>query len=315
MYFDTIHISNTNYSAVKTALEQWIELYIEDLDPNLTFYIFKISETFTFIETNQTIGNKYFNFLINYLTYPDNQRGFISVKGFTIISDCKLYPKNFDGKPVQIYVSENDTEYDNVNAVLESGETYKIDFGRKTVKIDEEIAFEKPDISYKTKSPETIVVDKKKVKENQFNSKLKGFNRRFLWISNLYILSLLILSYLLYNGEYFEGLMIVFSLGLFMWIMIEHEFLKVNKHYLKMLSVALFLGLYGYFIAEENSDELWLLTSRSGLYFLLLYQILRCFFKLIFKREPKFDDKSKVIEDRIYSILLTIGSILLIFVI
>lgn len=315
MQLNTIHIANTDYSVIKTALKQWIELYIEDLDPNLTFKLYKYSETLTIIELNQAIENKYFNFLINYLTYPDNQRDFISVKGFTVITDNQIFSKNHLGKSVQIYVSKNDIEYDNVNAVLTSGETYKIDFGGKTTKIDDEISYSNPEIEFRNKKSETIIVDKKELTENQFNTKIKGFNRRFLWISNIYILGLIILSYLTYNSDYFEGLMIVFSLGLFMWIMIEHEFLKVNKHYLKMLSLAIFLSVYGYFIAEENSDELWLFTTRVGLSFLLLYQLLRYFFKLIFKREPKFDDKSKVIEDRIYSILLTIGSILLIFAI
>ncbi|UKN02715.1 hypothetical protein K6119_04200 [Paracrocinitomix mangrovi] len=305
-----IFIENGNYSNIKDALKQWIELYQEKLDSNLKFKLFKYEENYTVIELNTEIENELFNYLINYLTYPEKNKNNVLVKGFTIIKDKKIFPENLLNKSVQISVPKNDKDFDKVIGVVKSGETYKIDFGGNTALVNNEIIYSKPAIEYKNCASEIIEIDKKSVKEKQNNNKLKKFNFRFLIITSCFIAGNLIAGYLTYKTENFVTLVKISSFGLFIWTMLEYELLRLNSAYLKLLSLSIIFSLLGYYLSVENSNDTWFKSTKLSLCFLILYKILRSLYLAIYKREPDFGNNTNLIADRIYSFILLVGTLL-----
>lgn len=305
-----IFIENGKYSDIKYILKQWIELYIDELDSALKFKLFKFDEIHTIIELNKGIDNKLFNYLINYLTYPKSNKNKILVKGFTIIRDKKIFPEDILNQSVQISVPKNDKDFDMVFGVTKSGNAYRIDFGGKSILTDTEIKYSKPTFEYKNSSSETLGVDKKSISKKRNNKKLDKFNFRFLIISSFFIAGTMIAGYLTYQTDNFVNVVKISSFGLFLWTMFEYELLRVNSVYFKLLSLSIFLGLLGYYISLENSNDIWLKSTKMSLCFLILYKILKFIYLSIYNREPNFDRSAKLIVDRIYTFVLLFGTVL-----
>ena len=209
-----IFIENGKYSDIKSALRQWIEIYLDKLDLTLKFKLFKFNETYTVIELNKEIENELFNYLVNYLTYPENIKYKVFVKGFTLIKNTKIFPKNLLNQPVQIFVPKNDKEFDVVFGVVKLGETYKIDFGGKSVKTITETTYSKPNFEYKNATFETVKINDKKRVELQSNKKLEKFNFRFLIISFIFIAGTIIAGFLTYKSEHFVTVVKISSFGI-----------------------------------------------------------------------------------------------------
>lgn len=235
-----IYIENGKYSDIKNALKQWIELYLDELDSTLTFKLFKFEEIYTVIELNKEIENELFNYLVNYLTYPENIKYKVLVKGFTLIKDKKIFPKNLLNQSVQISVPKNDKDFDVVFGVAKSGGAYKIDFGGNSVLTNTEIIYSKPTLDYKKGTSETVEINKKSVVKKRNNKKLEKFNFRFLILSSFFIAGTIIAGYLTYDTESFVTVVKISSFGLFLWTMLEYELLQVKSVYLKLLSLSVF---------------------------------------------------------------------------
>lgn len=305
-----IFIENGQYADIKNALKQWIELYLDELDLNLKFKLFEVDETHIVIELNKRIENTLFNFLINYLTYPENIKHKISVKGFTVIKDDKIFPKNLLNQAVQIFVPKNDKDFDVVFGAVNSGEVYKIDFGGKSVKTHSETIFDKPKFDYKNGTSEIVGINKKDLLKKQESKKLKKFNFRFLIISSFFIAGTIIAGYITYQTENFVTVVKISSFGLFLWTMLEYDLLRINSVYMKLFVLSFFLSLLGYYLSFENSNDVWLKSSKMSFCFLVLFKILRYFYLSIYNREPDFDRSAKLMVDRIYSFILLIGTVL-----
>ena len=305
-----IYIENGKYSDIKNALKQWIELYLENLDTTLKFKLYKFDRTHTVIELNKKIENEHFNYLINYLTYPENIKYKVLVKGFTIIKDKKIFPKNLLNQQVQIFIPKEDNDFDVVFGAVKSGDTFKIDFGGTTVKTNSEVTYSQPTFEYKNGASETLDINKKEILKTQNNDNIEKFNSRFLYISTLFIAGTLIAGYFTYDTENFTVVIRISSFGLFFWVMLENELLRVNSVYLKLLSISIFLSFVGYYLSFDFVNDVWLKSTKMSLCFLILYKILRYFYLSIYNREPDFDNSANLIVDRIYTIvlLLLLGS-------
>lgn len=304
-----IFIEGGKYSDVKRALKKWIDLYSDALNTGLIFRLFQV-DSLTVIELSQDIDNERFNYLVNYLTYPEDIDYQVVVNGYIEIDDKRMFPEQLLNEVVQIFIPENDTEFDLVYAVVQSGKTFRIDFGGKAEVVTSKRDFSIPKTSYQDYPSEIIGVDKKKVEQKKSKGKLQRFDRRFYIIATIYLLAIMIGGYFTFGSQNFITVVKIASFGLFFWTVMEHDFLRFDGIYIKLFGIALFLAIMGHFTAIEYPNNIWMKTTRMSLCFLILYQILRYSYKFLYKREPAFDKHSEFFADKVYSIILGFGSII-----
>ena len=148
-----ILIKGDTYSQIKRLLQQWAELYANDI----SFEFYRLKDDSFAIKADDKLDNDRFNCLINYFDYPENDDYELDIKGYTTALNinglCDV--EDLRGKKLMIYLSEEDTEFDNVYAVTESNENYKIDFIGTITYVDSIMTYQCPDVDL-TSLPEII---------------------------------------------------------------------------------------------------------------------------------------------------------------
>jgi hypothetical protein len=304
-----IYIENGEFSQVKNAIENWIELYFDDLNKKLIFKIYKVSYNYTVIELNMDIKNELFNYLVNYLKYPENIDYKVDVNGFTRIKDKKLFSKNLINERIQIFVPIDDNEYDIVFGVTESGVIYKIGFNGNIEIVNSKISFNEPKVEYKNTYSENIKIDKETVIKKLNEKKVKKFNQRFLFISILFLIITFLSGYIAFNTEYFNNAILISSFGLLFWIMIEQDLLKDEIVFIKFLGLSIILTLLGYYVNIKYGGDVFLRATKIGFIYLILFKLLRYLYISIYNREPDFDKYAERMIDRFFAFLIIAGSI------
>ncbi len=213
-------------------------------------------------------------------------------------------------QPIQVYAPINDSDFDVVYATLESGHTFRIGFGENKVTTVNQGRWSMPKIEFWKADYESIGINKKSIVQNKVGGQIEKFNSRFLVISVLFITGTILAGYLTYQTESFVSVVKTSSFGLFFWIMLEYEQLRVKSAYIMLFGISSFLAFWGYHLSFETEHDIWVRSTKMSLIFLILYKILRYFYLLLFNREPDFDRSASLIEDRVYSFLLLIGTVL-----
>ncbi|WP_181039961.1 hypothetical protein [Aureitalea marina] len=304
-----IFIQKGKYSDVIQALRQWIELYTDALEQGDTFTLYQADKQLTVIQLNQEMDNEHFNYLVNYLTYPEGLEDRFEVNGYTRIVDKSLFPGQQLGDIVQIYVPQDDTEFDIIHGIVQSRKTFKIDFGGKSEVVHSEKSFSAPNSSYCNFPSETIDVKKRNIEQKRSYSTLQKFNRRFNIITPIYLAGIGISGYFTYGSESFLNVVKVASFGMFFWVILEHDRLRLQRAYLKLLAMSITLAVMGYYASMDHSFNVWLRATRMGLCFLILYPILRFLYKAMYKREPELDKHSEHFADKVYSLIIMMGAV------
>lgn len=321
---------------IKKAIRQWLALNSTDLVDNIKFELFKLGQERYLIVADKRINNEYFNYLINYLRYPEGIEYNISVEGYTTLCDKEMYPKNLLDKKAQIYIPDNDKEYDNVYLTTEDNETYKIDFAGDVSRINEFRTFSIPDIDTNLlQKPERIVLNKKEIAELENEKMMKSVKNRFRIILTLVIIVVAINSFYLFIYQssntgsiymdllgfkansseneinFYTTLILVFFVGY--WFYLDYKMLRIDKYYSYSIIIAILYLAYGHFIREHLS------SSGSFLYygfyfpvlFLIIQKPVRLFFIRKFNREPIVEHRPPLL-DGLYSmtiLFLTFGII------
>jgi hypothetical protein len=308
------------YNDIKKALQQWIELYSNDLETDIKFELYKTGQGSNIIIADKRLTNEKFNFLVNYLRYPEGIKYNINIEGYTTAKDEKLFKKEILNKKLLIYISDNDKESDNVFALTEDNEVYKIDFGGKVSRINESKVYSLPNIDFKLLSkPEMIVFNTDElvvIKKEKLNKRIK---KRFGIILSLIILvagvnslSLFIIS----NDDISIITTFILVFSVIIWFHSDYEMLRVDKYYNYSFLIAVANLIYGFLIKDYLPDEN--IFLYYGFYFPLVLLIVQKPLRLVFIR--KFD-REPIIErtspfwDTIYGltlIILTIGIVSLI---
>ncbi|MFM7022298.1 MAG: hypothetical protein ACKOXB_04915 [Flavobacteriales bacterium] len=135
-------IKGGSSSDIKKALQQWINLYAKHIPLNTQFELYK-NESNHLIKVRGTLSNDYFFYLVNYLAYPEEIQYHVEVAGYTT-GDRKTKLEN---KSLLVYLSKNDTDFDNVLAVTPENKHYKIDFGGNITEEKESISYVKPEVN------------------------------------------------------------------------------------------------------------------------------------------------------------------------
>jgi hypothetical protein len=302
---------------IKKALQQWIALYAKDLVSNIKLELYILGQERYLIVADKRLSNEKFNYLINYLRYPEGIEYNISIEGYATVRDEKIYPQKLLNKKILVYVSGNDKEYDNVFVTTEDNETYKIDFNGKVSRVYESKTFSIPDIDTKLlQEPERITLTKKEIAEIKNEKSKKSVRNRFRIILALVIIIAAINSFSLFiypdnDISSFTTFILVFFVAF--WFDWDYKMLRIDKYYRYSIIIALLHLAYGHFIRKYLSDEDSFLYY--GFYFPVLYLIIqkpvRLFFIRKFNREPIVEPHPPLL-DGLYSItilFLTVGII------
>lgn len=298
-----IIIIGGSYNDIKKALQQWIELYSEDLSTDLTFELYRNGRRNHIIKADDRLDNERFYYLINYLNYPEGIEYKIDIEGFTTVNE----QKELQNQKILVYISANDTEGDNVFAVTSDNETFKIDFGGKVIRVNNIKTYKTPDIP-QLSNPEIIRPNKKQASNNRKEKSKDNPEKRFRIIS-LIALGLLIISLLTLlkdNHTFFKATFFV-GMGLGVWFFGDYKMLQVDKYYLYCLFIAIIFLSYGLLIKKQFSDSVLKLADLGSLYpisLLIVQKPLRLIYKKILKREPVIDRPPPTFWDFIYTILL-----------
>lgn len=308
-----IIIEGGSYNDIKRALKQWIELYSEDLQKDLIFKLLKIARGKHAIKADNRIDNERFFYLVNYLNYPDGIEYKINIEGFTTgKADNEL--KN---KQILVYISDNETNYDNVFVVDSENINYRIDFGGKTEKIAGIKQYREP-YDFETISSEIINIKRKEIIQSREEKNKKSIEKRFKIISaiGLTILTISLLFLLTTNDNYtFSKITFFLGMGIGVWFLGDYEMLREDKLYFRCLIIGLFFLIYGILIKELTLNRSQI-TDFGALYPLTLLIVQRPVRKIyikILKREPKVD-KYGTFADMIYTIILFLSFAVLPFI-
>ena len=304
-----ITIKGGSYDDVKKALRQWIDLYSEDLEIEISFVLYKNGRGSHIIKVDDGLDNERFYYLVNYLNFPEGIEYKIDIEGFTISLD----QKELQNKKILVYVSDKDTEGDSVFVVTEDNETFKIDFGGKVTKVTGNKIYKLPDINL-LNDPEIIRLNKKEYTKNREEKSKANITKRVKPII-LGIFTLFLASYLTFsNLNTFLSINSAICFLVWGWLWIDYKLLQVSRHYFVVLGLSTVILIYGYFLSEKyiHLHNAGLVKNGAVLpiFFLILQRPLRYIFKAVMKREPVVDKPAPTFADFVYIFILIVTTLI-----
>jgi hypothetical protein len=297
---------------IKKALRQWIDLYSDSIDKECSLEFYTNGSGKHIVKVDNRIDNERFCYLLNYLKYSENTKYKMKILGYLTVSDLKIFPKIKLGSIIQIFIPDFDQEYDNVYAVTFDNETYKVDFGGKTVKVELINKYQDSEIDLSNLTePDILKVRKKSIKPGKPNAKTIG--KRFNIIS-IIIFLFFCLSYLLVKqDDYFIIFNFALGFGVTFWLFFDYKILQLNEYYLKALLIGSLIALYGYFLSQNYGGPKKNMIMNSALlptFFLITQRIYRFIFKTLMKREPIVDKPAPSFADGVYMFVLLMTALI-----
>jgi len=320
---NTIFIEGCSYSDIKKALNQWIDLYADDFETIQKFELFNTGDVNHIIKADDKLPNNQFNYLVNYLKYPENIDYKINIKAYTKVSSPTPFPKERKGEEIMIFIPESDNEYDNVYWVGKDNNVWKTDFGGKTTHAKIQKKYEDPmQLNFQYLGTPEILVCKPEKKE-KFQDKIESktsIEKRFKTISIfLAIIALFGLLVFQTNTDLFFYSSFAFGFGSWLWFSVDYKMMRVNKFYNLSFLISAIVFVYGYYIQKKELaysliEEISIFTSLP-LWLVIVQKPLRLFFKKIFGREPVIEKPAPSFGDFIYTILLLAIPLLLVMLV
>ncbi|WP_341904803.1 hypothetical protein [Fluviicola taffensis] len=298
-----IFIYGGSFTDVKKALRQWIDSYVSQLDPDFIFKIYKNSAGNHVIQADERLDNTLFYFLVNYIGYPEGIDYKVTVEGFTIGTERNA----LKGKELMIFLSEFDTECDNVMIVTEENKVYKMDFGGKLSESTENRVYRKPSfISSVVTDVLKVKGTKKSVKDELENE--QKLDKRLKWMF-IVIIGLQAFNFLLIRPFSvdptitFESVSFFLFIGMSGWFFYDYKILRNEKRYLKCLGLSALLLIHISLITYLkmvylNEFEFGLVVFPVIL--LLIQWPLRLLFISIFNKEPEVEYRSRSLRNFLY---------------
>ncbi|MNU46038.1 hypothetical protein D3C71_348920 [compost metagenome] len=312
-----LFVDGGSYTDVKKALRQWIDSYASQLNEDAVFKLYKNGPGNRVIQADESLDNRLFYYLVNYISYPVGIDYNVKVEGFTKGTEInKLH-----GKDLLVFLPEIDTEWDHVLIATEDTKCFKMDFGGKLSESSEIRLYQKPSF-VAGETPEILKVRFKK-EESKKGKDQEEIDRRFKWIAATiivaHILNLLILAPFLFRGEFsFKGVLNFLFIAMALWFYVDYKILRSARRYLKCIALAFGGLIYADLISRIDSDG----SSRSGIIFafvfaplvlLLIQWPLRILYILLWNREPIVGQRPEKFADMIYSLILFLGSMFISF--
>lgn len=303
-----IIIKNGTYTEVKKALQEWINLYDENLTEGLTFQLFNNGQGNFLIQADKDLDNERFYFLVNYLHFPIGIDYEIGLEGFTIGKDNDI----LKGKNLQVYISATDTDYDNVFVTTSENQNYKVDFGGKISQVQERKTYSPP-THLEFGISESLSIQKKEKFRLKRETDIEKLEKRFTIISAITIFIFGFAYVFFQNDKSFLKINSFISTGVFVWLLHDYKLLQVTKLYFKALAIGLAIFGYTYLLQhlseDKNLEPTFMFASKMPILLLIVQRPLRFTFKQIMKREPVVDNPAPSVADLVYILILWMASI------
>mgnify|MGYP001564472531 CR=1 FL=1 len=316
---NVLFIEGGAYNDVRKALLQWIDLYSETLEEDFVFELYKNGRGKHIMVADERLKNEQFNYLVNYITYPEDITYKVEVKGYTNVSEPTVFPSEFLGQEIELFIPSTDNEFDNVYWITKENKVYKTDFGAKTT--DSSISKNYENFLFdplKLQSPE-FFSSKKPVTDplREFaeqNSNEKSIALRFKIISSLFAI-LVFVSYLLeMDRSKVVNLDIIIGFGMAVWFIVDYKMLQLNRYNLYCFFVAALLFLYGFIVRnydDHTMEKAPIFVLSMPLSCILIQRPLRLIFIRTLKREPVIEKPMPTLADGLYGLILLMSSVLL----
>ncbi len=309
-----ISITGGTFEQLKNVLLNWLNIYSGNLPNNFQLSLFKNGKNSHYVKIDSELKNKLFFFLINYIKYPEGIDYNVEVEGFTIGKENSV----FSGKKLLVYISKDDTEFDNVFVATDENNHFKIDFSGKIIEVQATKLFSDPFVS-QLNSPHILTVGKKKTPIYGAESSSEDIQKRFkiiLIILLILLLGNLTIPYLTDIVEVLEKSSWFIFLGVGLWFFMDCEMLQSKSYYLICLIIA--IGIIGYSNLlsnlQPNISDLIIRSSFGPLTLLIVQWPIRQIYKLVFNREPQVDKHGKL-ADLVSTLILFLGLAVLPFLI
>jgi len=308
-----ITINGGNYDDIKKSLKDWIDLYSESLQAGLIFELYKSEENSYIIKVDNRLDNERFFYLVNYLKYPVDVEYELNIEGFTTGKDDNV----LKGKKLLVYLSPNDTDYDNVFVITNENKNYKVDFGGKITEVNETNTFKHP-IDTVLKNPEVFktIVEGKKIEnpEHRLGWFWWNIGKRFkvIFLVFLGLFAIAHIFYPIYKKD-FEFILFLFGWGLCGWFLYDYKMLQSDKHYIYCFLISIIFG--GYCVLRFELFGIIFFTALYPLLLLATQKPARLIFKSLMRREPIFETPPPTVADGVYMLVLVGISLLSYFVI
>jgi len=180
-----IIVKNCTRKELKTILNNWLALYASDLKSDMYFGIAEISPNVYILKVDKDLDDEIFFYLVNYCAYPEGFQKIFEVEGHATLEK----PEILQNKKIRVFISNDDTEFDNVWITTEEDETYKYDFSGKYCGECRKVAcnnrYKPLDTAHLPKTFERIDIGKLVVdaKEKEDEAEKRGLKKRFNIIS------------------------------------------------------------------------------------------------------------------------------------
>ena len=313
---NVIEVKGATLAEIKKALNDWINLYSENFSSKLIFNIHNAGRKHQIIVVDQKLDSEHFFYLLNYLKFPLGLEYNIEIKGNTKANNVD---EKINNQELLVYISEKENEFDNVYAVTESLQYYKIDFGGNVNPVIDNESF----ININTenlKTPHTLSTNTNNVKSSNIEKSNTQIDKRFRIILYIFLILnsvYLLLPYLTQNPRTIIQTTFLISLGMFGWFILDERMLQLNHYYKKCILISttyLFLGVTFERMNNFEFSNFPLFMFGVPLMFLLIQFPTRLLYLKIFNREPKIDKHGKF-ADMIYTLIVGFSPIILTIII
>ena len=305
---------------IKKVLWQWIDLYITELQDNMTFEIYKYQERDYSIKVDSRLCDRMFFILMDYLKYHDaikfdiQKTGFkdeirrvlvdnrirndIKIKGFitgredNILKDKRLLvnmPAVAEYRVHEYFLITTDED-----------ENYKIDFAGRVTASTEKREFKQPD-NFAFQNPDTLTVRMADFADEIKERTEYRISKRFKPIAFL-AFAILFLAHIFFLNDDLGEFMAVLGGGLFAWFFLDDKMLQSNRYYMYCFLITLVFVVCC--IIEKQ-----FFCSLLPLNFLVIQKPVRKLYKLLFKREPEISSPEKRFADFVYLMILVFGTV------
>lgn len=311
--YQIIEVQQIQNKVLEQMLRDWMNLYKSRLSKSSGFKIKSFPKEIKTIESFEMLSSDLFCFLINYLKYPEKISHNGKVSGF--VKSKKAFFKEITERELMIYNFEekNETELDNVKIISEKQSIYKYDFNGSISRIYDN----KGEIKYRKARLKGFTNIKTIKIQNPIKSEiirvqiLKKFFKRVLILVPIILFCLMSFWFFEIEINQEKSSMFILGIGMFFWIVMEHELLKYIKIYIILLFLSISFFLFNFWLEGKNAIKVSDWMAFLPISFLILQILFRNVFILLFNKEPEFDRTSRDFRNIIYTLLLAIGAILL----
>lgn len=282
-------------------MKQWIELYQKDLKDNLSFELHSIEKGKHLIIVDDQLSNEHFFFLVNYLKYPEGIDYHIDINGYTLL-------ENKENTPIQVFIPDNDTEFDNIQYVTENSTIFKCDFGGTTTNVKSSNKTYTPFPTIQNSNLKTKLSTSKKNKSDKKN--IDKAHENFIGgiRISIFLFIILIGCYFVFN-QVFNFCFTALSFCFTMWLHFDYKVLQRLNLFFKLLAFSVMILVLPHFLIidlDKSSRFMIEFSSIMPFTFLITQYPLRLLFKEIMKREPIVKKPAPTFADGTYAIILFI---------